>query len=434
MSGQGSLGDRIRELRVKRQMSQAQLAWPELSDSYVSLIESGKRTPAPDVVRLLARKLECSPAYLTTGVTEAALSSLEETLSYAKLALNNGETEEARLRFAESLTNPAIADLPALAYEARVGHALALENAGRLDAALAELTMAANTITPLSDPVHWAEVHIAMCRCHRDSGALTEAIEVGEAALRRLTETGGSWTDEMVMLGATVLAAYVYRGDLAYATQLAVSLTGRAESVGTPRALMAAYWNAGWVASLRGDVHEALQLSERALALLGEENDPRNLCRLRVACARFLMLAEPERADHCLELLRKAEEEIAASAAGATDAAWCLVEQGRAQTLLGRPDKAMLVSERAIELLSGTETAGLPLAEAYVVLGNAYALVGRRQEGIDSFVRAGEHLESLHATLPAARVWSELAELLGAAGRKDDQRNAMRHALVCMGL
>ncbi|PZG48138.1 transcriptional regulator, partial [Spongiactinospora gelatinilytica] len=50
-------------------MSQAQLAHPELSDSYVSLIESGKRTPTPAVLELLAGKLDCSLSYLVNGVT-----------------------------------------------------------------------------------------------------------------------------------------------------------------------------------------------------------------------------------------------------------------------------------------------------------------------------------------------------------------------------
>src|SRR4051794_36964665 len=60
VDSQGSLGHRIRATRISRGLSQAQLALPELSDSYVSLIESGKRVPTPDVVRLLARKLGCS--------------------------------------------------------------------------------------------------------------------------------------------------------------------------------------------------------------------------------------------------------------------------------------------------------------------------------------------------------------------------------------
>lgn len=119
MRGQESLGERIRNLRLRKNMSQAQLAWPELSDSYVSLIESGKRTPAPAMIALIARKLDCSSAYLTTGVTEEAMSGLQETLGYAHIALQNGAADEARVCFAEVLSHPALSDLPSLAHEAR---------------------------------------------------------------------------------------------------------------------------------------------------------------------------------------------------------------------------------------------------------------------------------------------------------------------------
>src|SRR4051794_19487521 len=151
MPSQESLGERIRNLRLRKNLSQAQLAWPELSDSYVSLIESGKRTPAPSMVALLARKLDCSESYLLIGVTNEAMTRLRETLRYAHIALQNGAADEARIRFAEVLSHPAIADLPALAHDARWGHALALEATGALERAIAEFKRAAEMISPRTD-------------------------------------------------------------------------------------------------------------------------------------------------------------------------------------------------------------------------------------------------------------------------------------------
>lgn len=70
-SSQGSpdiaLGHRVRDLRAKRQMSQTQLATTTgLSGSYVSLIESGRRTPGADVLQRIADALDCSVVYLHT--------------------------------------------------------------------------------------------------------------------------------------------------------------------------------------------------------------------------------------------------------------------------------------------------------------------------------------------------------------------------------
>ncbi|MQA98110.1 MAG: helix-turn-helix domain-containing protein, partial [Streptosporangiales bacterium] len=64
MPNQDSMGERVRALRISQRLSQAQLAGSDLSDSYVSLIESGKRVPGPTVVRMLADKLGCSPQFL----------------------------------------------------------------------------------------------------------------------------------------------------------------------------------------------------------------------------------------------------------------------------------------------------------------------------------------------------------------------------------
>jgi transcriptional regulator with XRE-family HTH domain len=334
MPGQESLGERVRNLRLRKQLSQAQLAWPELSDSYVSLIESGKRSPAPSMVALLARKLGCSESYLLTGVTEETISGLRETLEYAQIALQNGAAAEARIRFSEVLTDPALADLPALAHEARWGHALALEATGALEEAISDLELATEMLSPLSEPERWAEVHTALSRCHRERGDLARSIQVGEDALDRLTAAGGPWTDTMVMLGSTILAGYEQRGDLAYARQLAEILIERAEAIGSPRALMAAYWNAAWVADLRSETREALRLSERAIALLGEEDDPRNLPRLRAVYAHFLLRVHPDQAERALELMHQAEREMDASSASTVDFAhW----RGGRPTFSARP-------------------------------------------------------------------------------------------------
>src|SRR5262249_14009186 len=64
MPGPGNVGERVRNLRLTRRLSQAQLAGHDLSDSYISLIESGKRTPTPTVLRMLPERLGCTPECL----------------------------------------------------------------------------------------------------------------------------------------------------------------------------------------------------------------------------------------------------------------------------------------------------------------------------------------------------------------------------------
>ena len=113
MAAQDLVGQRIKAIRRQRGLSQAQLAHPELSDSYVSLIESGKRTPTPAVLELLAQKLDCSLTYLVNGVTAEQMEDLEVGLSFARMALENGEVAEARRRYAELLADSNLLGLTA---------------------------------------------------------------------------------------------------------------------------------------------------------------------------------------------------------------------------------------------------------------------------------------------------------------------------------
>src|SRR5437879_13869146 len=121
MPGQGSVGERVRNLRLSKHLSQAQLAGTELSDSYISLIESGKRTPTPAVVRLLASRLGCLPEYLSEGVEPEERLHLQVRVRHAELVLLDGDAEGALERFTEILA--AVDNDPELANRARWGQA-----------------------------------------------------------------------------------------------------------------------------------------------------------------------------------------------------------------------------------------------------------------------------------------------------------------------
>ncbi|MEV4116955.1 helix-turn-helix transcriptional regulator [Nonomuraea sp. NPDC049695] len=63
-----TVGDRTKRLRKARKLSQAQLAKAVgLSDSYISFIESGSRTPSPAVLHRLAAFFDVNPTFLRYG-------------------------------------------------------------------------------------------------------------------------------------------------------------------------------------------------------------------------------------------------------------------------------------------------------------------------------------------------------------------------------
>lgn len=441
--GQDSLGQRIRALRREKGLSQAELAQPDLSDSYISLIESDKRTPTSDVVELLAGKLGCSAAYLSSGTTPQVRAELQERVSYAQLALDNGEVDEAVQRFADLLRDERVASVPTLLAESRWGHALALEAAGSLEGAVAELAELWDGYSADPDAAgreRRAELAIVYCRCLRESGALSRAISVGEAALAELADPGDlfgktadarrAWSDVTVPIGATLLAAYHERGDLARAQQLAARLVAAAESGGGRRARVAAYWNAGLVAAARGRHDTALRFTERALVIADSVPDLRN--RARLPMLHGIQLVRSGRVADGREQLERAEKALVDSPASAVDIALCRAHLSWARTLLGDPEEAAALARKALTGLGAGPR--LVRANALLSLGHALLRLGRIEEAREALAEAADQLTQMQSSREAAQVLYQLGGLLGGIGDRVGQIEAYRRALANVGL
>ena len=60
-STRSEFGQLLRQARRSRKMSQVELGAGRYTGSYISHLESGRRTPTPDVIDFLARRLGVSP-------------------------------------------------------------------------------------------------------------------------------------------------------------------------------------------------------------------------------------------------------------------------------------------------------------------------------------------------------------------------------------
>lgn len=421
------IGLRIKTVRRQRGLSQAQLAHPELSDSYVSLIESGKRTPTPAVLELLAQKLDCSLSYLLNGVTAEQMEDIELSLGYARLALENGEVHEARTRFAELLANHNLAGLTSLRQDTEYGLALALEACGELDEAIAVLR---RLQTEDLSPERQSDIAIALCRVYRQSDRLSEAIKVGEAIL------GGparpAWNDGLVELGATLLISYLHSGDLLRARQFAAELLNAADMLTSPRSVVAACWNAAVVAESTGHGEESLAFAERALAIQSENGQPRSLARTRVAYATLKLRVRPDAVEEVRRLLLRADEELRQTSASTLDRANTQVELARAEITAGNLESAVSHGRAGQELLPTTARA--LEAEAHLLLSRAYGGLGRTAEAERELGAVRDWLTPLPDSRRAAGTWYAAAETMEQLGDADGAAEAYQRALACVGL
>lgn len=421
------VGLRIKTVRRQRGLSQAQLAHPELSDSYVSLIESGKRTPTPAVLELLAQKLDCSLSYLINGVTAEQMEDIELSLGYARMALENGEVAEARNRFAELLADNNLTGLTSLRQDTEFGLALATEACGDSDEAIAILQRLQGEDVPAERKI---EIAIALCRVYRQSNRLTEAVEIGERIL--CGPSRPAWSDPLVELGATLLAAYLVRGDHLRARQFAAELLDAAETLGTPRALAAANWNAAFTADHTGHREEALVFAERALALTSETDDPRLLARMRTAYAQLKHRARPQDAASLLDHLNQAVQVQEESPTSVIDRALALTELAQVLFVTGDVDKALEHGHAAEEILTDTGVSHVPSTQ--LLLGLAHSARGEAAEAGRHLRKICEALESVPPSYASARSWYATAETLEDIGDTEAGVEAYQRALACAGL
>ncbi|MBF8190867.1 helix-turn-helix domain-containing protein [Nonomuraea sp. K274] len=421
------VGLRIKTVRRQRGLSQAQLAHPELSDSYVSLIESGKRTPTPAVLELLAQKLDCSLSYLLNGVTAEQMEDIELALGYARLALENGEVNEARTRFAELLANNNLTGLTTLRQDTEFGLALANEACGDLDEAISILLRLRDE--ELS-PERRIEVAMVLCRAYRDSERLTEAVEVGE----RMLGSGARmpWNDQLVELAGTLLSAYMQRGDLLRARQFAAELLNAADALGTPRSIMAANWIASNVAYIAGHNEEALSFAERAMAVQLENGHPRSVAKTRLALLQQRLKARPAEAVPVRDALRAAVAEFEQTSTSTIDRGRVHVELACAEYMAGDFDKA--VEHAMIGKNLVPEFGHVLGAEANLLLARIYGTVGRSAEAGMHVASVRDWLTPLPDSRRSAATWYATAETSEQLGDSDGAVEAYQRALACAGL
>src|SRR5215217_9405820 len=76
-----TLGDRVRQLRIAKGLTQTQLAGERFSKEYVSQIERGKSRPSREAIEYLAERLDVDPLFLETGVSSDERGRIEATLA-----------------------------------------------------------------------------------------------------------------------------------------------------------------------------------------------------------------------------------------------------------------------------------------------------------------------------------------------------------------
>ena len=424
------LGRRLKAVRLTKGLTQADVAGDAMSVAYLSRMESGQRRPTAKVLVEIAHRLGVSVEELLGEKTTREVDEIRLTLDYAELSLESGEAHEALTHAREALERLDAAPADALHDRARFLKARAHEALGHTDEALDELEglVGGSRVSGLMR----ATAGIALSRVYRESGDLARAIDTGEHILADLTESGLDSSDEAVQLTVTIAAAYFERGDSGHAVRICRAAIAKAEALGSPRARASAYWNASAMQARRGDIVNAAPLAARALALLSEGQDTRNLARLRTELGRLQLALDPPDVEQARQNLEKAAEELDWSSAAPVDKAWTQLGLARARFLAGDIVGSRELTREVHEISLGH--APLAEAEARALEGQTYAAEGDMAKAAQIYQEAVHLLSAIGADRGAAQLWFDLADLLEHVGQAEAARDAYKRAAASTGL
>jgi tetratricopeptide (TPR) repeat protein len=262
-------------------------------------------------------------------------------------------------------------------------------------------------------------------------GDVSRAVEVAQSALSKIETAGLSGTDEHIRLGATLVAAASERGDRLYATHRIEALIRIADRHSTTRARGSVYWNAGVIAHRRGRQDDAIRLTDRAVALLGEQEDSRDLPRLRMHYAWLLIHADEPSPDEALHQLELAEAD--SSLLGSQlDRGERAILRGRAYLLQGHLDDAAENAAISLQLLGPSDH--LERAGALLLLGDVG--IAQHDEALarDSFCEMELVLRGMSASREVARLWRELGDSLREFGDMPSAVSAYDSSLSMLGM
>jgi tetratricopeptide (TPR) repeat protein len=412
-------------------MSQAQLAGPDLSDSYVSLIESGKRTPTPVVARLLAERLGCTTEFLLHGIEPRQRIDTELGLRHAELELYHGDPATAVERFGE-IVKAAGEDNAMLAAQARLGRARALERQGKIGRAVEAYERLRREAAAHPERLADLPLAVALCRCYQRAGDLLRARDLAAHALAQVEQLSlihGEVAVDLAAVLAETETGLPYVEQVLAANDLPDAVDRTSE--------ITALWRASTAASEREDSALAVRLADDALAAGRPARLAVRIARVAMQWSRVVAAQVGDRPGDLAradELAGRAAKILATFPGESAEHARSLMVLAHVKIQSGDLDGAVDLARRALTQLG--DSPGVIAASAQLVF--AHVGLARSESDVSGLLaKAQDLLQNAAGVGPdreGARVWRELGDLWGRAGSRHVQFTAYRRALEAVGI
>ncbi|MDJ1136545.1 helix-turn-helix transcriptional regulator [Streptomyces iconiensis] len=324
MIEQPAFGQRAKEIRRSRSLSQEDVAGGDISPSYVSLVESGRRIPSVRAAGVIAERLGVALDELCAPEPrEQARSNRIELVGQLVAARSchlAGDLRLARAQLETFLENAVGTGVEELRWEALWELATVL---GKLHEAEGHERMLkallADQIT-VSAPLLRARVNTELAVMLKNTGRLTEAVAPAEEAVR---DTGGleGTRAEHIQARVTLLSVYTDTGEWHRNHELGEELYRHADGLPEGRLKATLFWAVGGSRYLERHPDDARGLLARAAESLGTQADPAT--RTRLTSARVLLAHATGHTGEARELLEAHRHDMEST--DPTDRAWLTV-------------------------------------------------------------------------------------------------------------
>ena len=420
-TGPESIGERLRRLRLERQLSQRELSSPGVSYAYISRIEAGARRPSVKALRQLARKLSVSVEYLETGSDLRDVDERELRLADAELELRlTDDPGKAQDMVLEILDDAIAAGDSTSALRARIAIGLAEARAGNNAAAAERLEAAIDSglLTPSQRP----DVYATLGQSYAALGQPQRAVDLFETCLARVAEESPEDTTNQVRFSTYLSYALSDVGDLTRAEGVLEEALAQADQVTDPYTRVRLYWSLARLNEIRNQPAAALGHIRRAIALLEVTEDTLHLARAHLLCGTIMI--SQGKAQEAGDQFAAAERMFGPKP-DPLDLANLRADQARRAALLNRPEEAERLAREALSALGDDYPAehGVTLA----ILAEALAQQEKPEAG-EAFERAVELIEEHGRQVEKADTLRAWARYLRKTDRESEALDVLDRA------
>ena len=388
------VGERLRKARVNRGLTQGELAAPDYSAAYVSVIESGKRAPSEKVLKHFSKRLGVTFDELATGRPPDAETRLELEIVEARRSLSSGDASAAIASYRRVAKRAGQYELDRLRERAAVGEAFALEVTGDLEGASARYEALQEEI-PDEHVAVKAEAVAGRARCIRLLGDVPYSTYLLEAFLSHVIRNRLTDPEALARLHITLVANYFERGMTGQAAASADVALSLSPKIADKEKLADMHINVARVLMERGDYSGALEsfsLAEKISRELGLESEVG-----RAYLARSFLLNKEQRYDEARRDLEEARR-IFEETGNAVNEARTIRQLAVIERLQGNVDQAIFLLQRSSKMATKGHPASAAishreLALCYAVKGDAAKLRSNFKKAIDLLEGSGDNYE-----------------------------------------